>query len=400
MSHKAILTTSAIALALMAGQGLAEVKFGALYPFSGQLALLGEESARGLEIAVEEVNANGGVQGEQVVLERGDAVDNNQAIGEARRLISVSGVKAIFGTYSSSRSIAASQVAELSGIPYFELGAVADEVTGRDFKYLFRTNPTAEDMGKLIVQMVVDKVAPALGKAPGDLKIGIIHEDSSYGTSVAGHQENYGKEAGLNIVTVQGYPAATVDMSSIVLDLKNRGVDVVFQTSYQNDSVLFLQQANEAGFKPAAIIGGGGGYSMLPTAEAVGKDVIEGVLDADFTQYAVNQSFTPGIEKFVETYKAKYGQEPRSGHSLNNYVGALALLNAIDGAESFEPDDILVAVQATDIAQGETAAGYGVKFGAQNQNERAFMMGMQWQDGKLVTVYPDEAAVSEMKISQ
>lgn len=400
MSHKAILTTSAIALALMAGQGLAEVKFGALYPFSGQLALLGEESARGLEIAVEEINANGGVQGEQVVLERGDAVDNNQAIGEARRLISVSGVKAIFGTYSSSRSIAASQVAELSGIPYFELGAVADEVTGRDFKYLFRTNPTAEDMGKLIVQMVVDKVAPALGKAPGDLKIGIIHEDSSYGTSVAGHQENYGKEAGLNIVTVQGYPAATVDMSSIVLDLKNRGVDVVFQTSYQNDSVLFLQQANEAGFKPAAIIGGGGGYSMLPTAEAVGKDVIEGVLDADFTQYAVNQSFTPGIEKFVETYKAKYGQEPRSGHSLNNYVGALALLNAIDGAESFEPDDILVAVQATDIAQGETAAGYGVKFGAQNQNERAFMMGMQWQDGKLVTVYPDEAAVSEMKISQ
>lgn len=400
MSHKAILTTSAIALALMAGQGLAEVKFGALYPFSGQLALLGEESARGLEIAVEEVNANGGVQGEQVVLERGDAVDNNQAIGEARRLISVSGVKAIFGTYSSSRSIAASQVAELSGIPYFELGAVADEVTGRDFKYLFRTNPTAEDMGKLIVQMVVDKVAPALGKAPGDLKIGIIHEDSSYGTSVAGHQENYGKEAGLNIVTVQGYPAATVDMSSIVLDLKNRGVDVVFQTSYQNNSVLFLQQANEAGFKPAAIIGGGGGYSMLPTAEAVGKDVIEGVLDADFTQYAVNQSFTPGIEKFVETYKAKYGQEPRSGHSLNNYVGALALLNAIDGAESFEPDDILVAVQATDIAQGETAAGYGVKFGAQNQNERAFMMGMQWQDGKLVTVYPDEAAVSEMKIGQ
>lgn len=76
------------------------------------------------------------------------------------------------------------------------------------------------------------------------------------------------------------------------------------------------------------------------------------------------------------------------------------MLNAIDGAESFEPDDILVAVQATDIAQGETAAGYGVKFGAQNQNERAFMMGMQWQDGKLVTVYPDEAAVSEMKISQ
>ena len=97
MKKSRLMTTSALALALLSGQALAEVKFGALYPFSGALALLGEESARGLEIAVDEINAAGGVQGEQIVLERGDAVDNNQAIGEARRLISVAGVKAIFG---------------------------------------------------------------------------------------------------------------------------------------------------------------------------------------------------------------------------------------------------------------------------------------------------------------
>lgn len=400
MKKSRLMTTSALALALLSGQALAEVKFGALYPFSGALALLGEESARGLEIAVDEINAAGGVQGEQIVLERGDAVDNNQAIGEARRLISVAGVKAIFGSYSSARSIAASQVAELAGIPYFELGAVADEVTARDFKYLFRTNPTADHMGKLIVDMIVEKIAPGLGKDAKDLKIGIIHEDSSYGTSVAGHQQRYGQEAGLNIVTVQAYPAATVDMSSIVLDLKQREVDIVLQTSYQNDSVLFLQQANEADFKPAAIIGGGGGYSMMPTAEAVGNDVIEGVFDADFTQYAVNTEFTPGLEAFVEAYKAKYGTEPRSGHSLNNYVGALAILQAMNSAESFEPDAIVASVASIDVPQGQTAAGYGIKFGAGNQNEAASMMGMQWQDGKLVTVYPDAAASAPMKFAQ
>nr|WP_232530369.1 ABC transporter substrate-binding protein [Pacificitalea manganoxidans] len=376
----------------------AEVKFGALFPFSGGLALLGEESARGVEIAVDEINAAGGVQGEEVVLVRGDAVDNNQAIGEARRLISREGVKAILGSYSSSRSIAASQVAELSGIPYFELGAVADDVTGRGLQYLFRTNPTAEDMGKMIVDMIVNEVAPGLGKEPSDLTVGIIHEDSSYGTSVAGHQEHYGAEAGLNIATVQGYPASTVDMSSLVLDLQSKNVDVVLQTSYQNDSVLFLQQANEAGFKPAAIIGGGGGYSMLPTAEAVGNDVIEGVLDVDFTQYAVNTEFTPGLDGFVTAYKEKYGADPRSGHSLNNYVGALAVLQAIDAGEGFEPQDIIDAVTAIDIPEGQTAAGYGVKFGENNQNERAKMMGMQWQDGKLVTVYPRDAAVAEFMI--
>lgn len=175
-------------------------------------------------------------------------------------------------------------------------------MTGRGLQYLFRTNPTAEDMGRMIVEMVVEKVAPGLGREPGDLKIGILHEDSSYGTSVAGHQERFGAEAGLNIVTTQAYPASTVDLSSTVLDFKQRGVDVVFQTSYQNDSVLFLQQANEAGFTPAAIFGGGGGYSLQPTADAVGHDIIDGVLSTDFTQYIVNTEFTPGLDEFLGAY--------------------------------------------------------------------------------------------------
>ncbi|RVJ50166.1 ABC transporter substrate-binding protein [Sinorhizobium meliloti] len=394
-----LLKTTVAVIMLSANAAHADVKFGALYPFSGQLALLGEESARGLEIAVDEINAAGGIQGEKVVLVRGDAVDNNQAIGEARRLISFEQVAAIFGTYSSARSIAASQVAELSGIPYFELGAVADEVTGRGLKYLFRTNPYAADMGKMIVDMVADKIAPGIGKKPEELKIGIIYEDSSYGTSVSTHQANYAKERGLNVVVSSGYPAATVDMSSLVLELKQAGVDVVLQTSYQNDSVLFLQQANEAGYKPAAVIGGGGGYSMQPTADAVGHDVIDGVLDVDFTQYIVNTKATPGLDAFVQAYKAKYGSDPRSGHSLNNYVGAKALLEAIGTAKGFEPDIIVEAVKAMDIPDGATAAGYGIKFGENNQNERASMMGMQWQRGKLVTVYPDAAATAPIQFA-
>lgn len=398
LSYRLKVAVAAIVLSATAAD--ADVKFGALYPFSGQLALLGEESARGLEIAVDEINAAGGVQGEKVVLVRGDAVDNNQAIGEARRLISLEQVAAIFGTYSSARSIAASQVAELSGIPFFELGAVADEVTGRGLTYLFRTNPYAANMGKMVIDMVVDKIAPGIGKKPEELKIGIIYEDSSYGTSVSTHEANYAKEKGLNVVVSSGYPASTVDMSSLVLELKQAGVDVVLQTSYQNDSVLFLQQANEASYTPAAVIGGGGGYSMQPTADAVGHDVIDGVLDVDFTQYLVNTEATPGLEAFVETYKKKYGSAPRSGHSLNNYVGAKAILEAIGKAEGFEPDTIVKAVKVMDIPDGATAAGYGIKFGENNQNERASMMGMQWQDGKLVTVYPDAAATAPLRFAE
>lgn len=394
------LVLGALTTIMLASSAIADVKFGSIYPFSGQLALLGEESARGLEIAVDEVNAAGGVQGEKIVLVRGDAVDNNQAIGEARRLISVEKVVALFGTYSSARSIAASQISELSGVPYFELGAVADEVTSRGLKYLYRTNPTAKEMGKVSVEMTVNKIAPLLNKKPEELKIGIIYEDSSYGTSVANHQIAFAKEAGLNVVTTQGYPASTVDLSSLVLDLKQRGVDIVYQTSYQNDSVLFLQQANEASFKPSAIIGGGGGYSMQPTADSVGHDIIENVLDVDFTQYEINTTYTPGIEKFVEAYKAKYGQEPRSGHSLANYVGAKVIFEALNKEKGFDSETIQAAMQKIDVRDGSTAVGYGYKFGENNQNIRASMMGMQWQNGKLITVYPDAAAVQPMKLNK
>lgn len=84
---------------------------------------------------------------------------------------------------------------------------------------------------------------------------------------------------------------------------------------------------------------------------------------------------------------------------MNNYVGAKALLEAIDKAKGFEPDTIVEAVKAMDIPDGATAAGYGIKFGENNQNERASMMGMQWQGGKLVTVYPDAAATAPIQFA-
>lgn len=399
--------TRRLALGLLLGTGIAaaqpaqaELRFGALYPFSGELAMLGDESWRGLELAVEERNAAGGIKGEKIVLMRGDAVDNNQAVAEARRLISVGGVKAIFGTYSSARAQVASQVAELARIPYFEMGAVSDAITERKFRYLFRTNPTARNMAERSIDMVVNAVAKGLSVEPGSLNVAIIHEDSLYGTTVGRYQATYAKERGLKIVETMPYPANVVDMSSLILRLQAAKADVVLQTSYQNDTVLFFRQAKEAGFKPRAIIGGGGGYSLRETMQAVGQDVMEGVLNVDFTQFATNPQGAPGIDKFVEAYRAKYNMEPRSGHSLGNYVGAKVFLDAVASAKSSSADDIRAAVAAVDVPDGTTAEGWGVKFGPDGQNERAKMMGLQWQDGKLVTVFPPEAAVSEVRLNR
>ncbi len=391
---------AALCLGMAAANASAQdsIKFGALYPFSGALALLGDESFRGFELAVEERNAAGGIGGKKIEFVKGDAVDPNQAVGEARRLTSVDQVAAIFGTYSSSLSLAATQVAELAGVPYFELGAISDPITERGFKYVFRTNATARDFAVRMVDSIADVVAPALNVQPAALKIGIIHEDSLYGQTVAGYQKARAKEKGLNIVEVLPYSAKSVDLTPVVLRLKTAGVDVVMQTSYQNDTVLFFRQMKDQGFKPKAVIGAGGGYSTRDTLQAVGPENMDGALDVDFTQYRTNPNAAPGIEQFVEKYKAKYGIEPRSGHSLANYMGARVFFDAIAAAKNQKADAIREQVLKVDIPVGGTPTGWGAKFSEQGQNTRAVPFLMQWQDGNLVTVFPADAAVAKLKV--
>jgi branched-chain amino acid transport system substrate-binding protein len=397
-----VLMRAALAAVLLASGSNAwaeqTLKIGALYPFSGGLALLGDESFRGLEIAVEERNAAGGVKGQQLQIVKGDAVDPNQAVGEARRLISVENVPMIFGTYSSSLSLAATQVAELAAIPYFELGAISDPITERGFKNIYRSNPTARVFAHRIIDSVIEAVAPAINADPKALKIGIIHEDSLYGQTVTGFQTARAKEKGLNVVETLPYSAKSVDLTPVILRLKSADVDVVLQTSYQNDTVLFFRQMKEQGFKPKAVIGAGGGYSLRDTMTAVGAENIEGALNVDFTQFRTNPKAAPGLDAFIDKYQAKYGAPPRSGHSLANYMGARVFLDAVATAKDLSAPAIREAVLKIDLPVGATPTGWGVKFNEKGQNTRAVPFLMQWQEGELVTVFPGEAAVAKLKI--
>jgi branched-chain amino acid transport system substrate-binding protein len=374
------------------------IKIGALYPFSGGLALLGDESFRGLEIAIEERNAAGGLNGKKLQIVRGDAVDPNQAVGEARRLTSVEKVPVIFGTYSSSLSVAATQVAELAGIPYFELGAISDPITERNFKNVYRTNPTARVFASEMVDAVIDVIAPALNVDYKTLKVAIIHEDSLYGQTVAGYQTSRAKEKGINLVETLPYSANSVDLTPVILRLKSAGVDVVLQTSYQNDTVLFFRQMKEQGLKLKAVMGAGGGYSLRDTLVAIGAENMEGALNVDFTQYRTNTKAAPGLDEFVKKYQAKYSTAPRSGHSLANYMGAKIFLDAMAAAKDLSSVSIREALMKVDVPVGATATGWGVKFDEQGQNTRVAPFLMQWQGGELVTVYPPEAAVAKLKL--
>ena len=389
------IAAAAVAPRIAAAQG-GEIKFGALYPFSGGLALLGDESFRGLEVAVEERNAAGGVLGRQIRLAKGDAVDQNQAIGEVRRLMSVERVTAVFGTYASPLAFAATQVTELQGVPYFEMGAISDPITERGFRYVFRTCPRSSDFGAATVGGIVDALAPAYGVDPKSLKIAILHEDALYGQTVSGFQEAQIRQRGLNQVEKLAYSARSVDLSSVIQRLRGVNADIVLHTGYQNDIVLFFRGMQEANWKPRMVIGSGAGYSLTDTARAVGP-AFDGVMNVDFTQFAVNEQYAPGVSAFVELYKRRYGSDPRSGHSLANYFGARVYLDAVQRAGSTDKDRIRTAVLATDVAEGTTPTGWGVRFDERGQNTRVRPFLLQWQGGRQVTVFPAQAAVTQLR---
>ncbi|WP_256336699.1 ABC transporter substrate-binding protein [Belnapia rosea] len=373
-----------------------ELRLGALFPLTGSLALLGDESFRGLELAAEERNAAGGLLARPIRLVKGDAAGADQAVSELRRLQGVEKVAAGFGTCASHLGFAASQAAELLGFPYFELGAIADTITERGFRTLFRLCPRASDFARDSVAVIPDALAAAWSTPPEVLRIAILHEEGTYGQAVSGAQEAQLKARGLNQVERIAYPARSVDLSPLLQRLRAVGADVVLHTGYQNDIVLFYRGMKEAGWRPRMVIGAGAGYSLTDTARSIGPE-FDGTLDVDFPQFAVNEALAPGAQGFAELYKRRYGSDPRSGHSLANYVGARLVLDAVQRAAGLERDKLRAALLATDVAEGTTPNGWGARFDEKGQNLRARPFLAQWQGGKLVTVAPAEAAVAPLR---
>ena len=255
------------------------IKIGTLFPLTGELALLGEESFRGVKLAVEEFNNNGGLNGRKVELVVGDAVDSDAAQAEANRLINQANITTIVGSYSSGVAFAGSEVAERNGVLYWELGAVADDITGRNYRSILRINPMASMLSVVHINFIKEVVAEKLGKDISDLKVVIAHEDSSYGTTIADEAIKLAKEEGINIVSVLPYGASSNDLSSVVLNIKKAEPDVLISVAYINDAILLSKQMKELDVEVPVIVGSGAGHTTSDFKDAVGEENAEGIFD-------------------------------------------------------------------------------------------------------------------------
>jgi branched-chain amino acid transport system substrate-binding protein len=367
------------------------IKIGEINPFSGPLAKYGIELARGHGLAVDEINAKGGLLGRQVELIQGDATNPQQAIATVDQLATRDNVDLFSGTYMSPVSAAASDTAQRYGRLYWETIATAQELTERGLTNFVRSGPSATSYAIEGVAAVKNLIAPAFNKKPGELKIWIEHEDLSFGTSIAQSLKKLLEDEGIKPVNVTSHSFKAIDLNDTVLRIKQGNPDLLIEVGYVPDGNLLLRNLRDQGYKIPGIM-----YLVTgdapETLEAVGAATLEGLLVVSYPRTDVPDSYSPGGQHYLEAYRAKYKQEPAATLGLTAYAGMNMLFDAVRAAGSVDMEKVHAAAAAMDKPLRSYPGGYGVKFDANFQNTRAVPVVVQWQSGIPVTVYPTEAA--------
>ena len=368
------------------------IKIGAINPYSGPLALYGTEVTRGYELAVDQINAAGGLLGRKVELVRGDAANAQQGIATVEQLATRDKVDMFTGTYVSGISLTASDAAARYNKLYWETNAIVQSLVERGLPNFVRTGPDSGTFASTAVATVRNLIAPALKKEMKDLKIWLEHEDSIYGTSVAEAQKRMLETLGAKVVGVGAHSARAIDLNDSVLRAKKANPDVLIQTGYVPDGNLLFRTAREQGFKPAAMLWVGTGDTP-ETLEAVGAASLEGVLVVGYPRTDIAESFGPGAKAYLAAYRAKYKNDPIAPQGMASYTGLLILFEAIKAAGSIEMEKIRAAAAKMDKPEGSYPTGFGVKFDKNFQNQRVGLTATQWQAGKMVTVFPQNAVL-------
>src|SRR6267142_1293092 len=401
-----------VALALGAGlvQGqqppTGEYKIGVLEPLTGNLAVQGKLHLEGYEIMRDLINSRfGGVMGKKLVFAVGDAVDPTAAASEATRLASREGVKIITGTFSSTLCGAASEAAARQNVIYWETSCVDPRLTRRNLKNVFRTEIDGTGFGWYNIEFIAKHLAHRFGKKPSELKIAYLSEDSSYGQSVTESARQRAKqEFGMQEVAPEYYTFTTNDLTPVILKLKAANPDVLHHIARDQDAILFWRQAREQNFQVKAVVHAGAtGYGNPGFGKAFGNDANGPFALLEPGPGLVIEKFRPEgqlVERaFREAVKTKTGSDVLAGGHQLAGGGLWVLKLALDAAKTDDLDRFRAAVLSLDVPVGSAVNGWGVKFDetGQNSNARVQHYMLQWQNGSLVTVWPEEFTTARAK---
>jgi branched-chain amino acid transport system substrate-binding protein len=324
----------------LAQPALAQIKIGAVSCISGPLSTFGVSSIRGARMAIDEINAKGGVLGQTIELV---VDDTGSKAGETaritRKFLSQDHVVAILGDLTSSATMEAAPLAQEAHVPLITPTATAISVT-KVGDYVFRSCFTDPFTGRIMARFAIDDLNARRAVILTDVK-------QDYSIGVSAELSSYYRQQGGQVLQEFSFSSGDTDFRAQLSSLKSLQPDVVFVPAYYTEASLILREARQLGVKAPFV--GGEGWDSPSLVSVAGKSA-----DGSFyTNHFSPDDPEPLVQTFVRAYKAKYGTAPDALAALW-YDGARLLADAVRRAGSTEPAKIRDALATTKGFPGVT----------------------------------------------
>ena len=374
-----------------------EVKIALVVPLSGPWARQGILEQMGAELAIEDVNKSGGVKAlggaklKLVLYDTGDTAE--KAKNAAQRLIAqepdvVGGI----GCWLSSFTLAVTEVTERAELPWLTL-SYSDLITGRGFKYIFQSAPTADAQATALLPRIVDLASKAGSGRP--TKVAFVGDNSAAAVSfMKPIRDHVAKDLGLTIVADEVYTPPLADATTLVQKIRSGRPDfIVCQSTNVGDDKLLLDKFAERGITASTVplVGGGGHWTVPELMKVAGKEHLEGMI--------VGLANWPGkdIGDLEKRFVAKTN-EPWFGHdSIFPYAHVMIFKEALERTASTDRKKLGEMMHKIDLKDGPAKLfpDGRVKYDDNGRRVGAELCIVQWQKGRPVAVHPDSIAVSK-----
>jgi branched-chain amino acid transport system substrate-binding protein len=386
-------------LTLMAQQAVAaspELTVALLAPLSGPWAQQGHLMLLGAKMAVDDINAEGGIKslgGARMRLIAADAGESTEtAVSAAKKLISDNpDLSGGTGAWLSSFTIAITEVTERARLPWLTVSA-ADAITNRGYKYIFQTTYPGSLQGAAVVPALI-KLGEVAGKVPKT--VGVITDNTASPMAFAKPMREGGfAKLGLEVVLDMTYTPPLADATPLVERVRRARPDFLFfvPTAVSDDKLFFEKmQEFHLGEGRIPVVSQGSSLTDPQLPKSIDPKLLEGVM--------VIVMDWPGKDhiELSERFKKTTGQPWMGQDSLVTYGDMWVFKEAAEIAKTTDREQIAAAIRQIDFTGGIASyyAGNRLQFDAAGNRSGAGIMVAQWQNGVPVAVYPTDNAVAK-----
>jgi len=369
------------------------ILLGAVLPLSGSLADIGLSCQRGHDLAVEDINAAGGIKslgGANIRMVYGDVKsDPTVAATETERIITTYNPVAMFGAYSSALTLVATSVSEKHQVPFLAIMAQVDQLTNQGYKYVFRQAIRSSLTGARAVDMTVD-----MNKQFGTpiKNVALVWDNVAIGQSISTSAKNRIGDVGYNVVFNEPFAENQQDFSPLVTRLKATQPEIIFILAYLSDAILLANTFHDFKLNAKGFIGMAGAGFLEPNfIKNAGKNSEYFMGGAGW----VRDMNIPGLADVVKRFESKYPQFMNE-HAGLSYAGtwlmkeAIELSHTLHPSSTLDPDSLRDAFLMLDISSGPAVmtAANRAKFNEKGDNIYGTQLYLQILNAAQHTVWP------------